>query len=329
MSKPSGAGANATIVLLMLAMIAVPAGLSLHTVKTAATLSVADANPTPYGYTVSLLLFIAPIVVIGCWLLPGENLSLPRRAFWWTIGILVPFGFGLDFFCATRFFYFKNSLATLGIPAPALGGSVPLEEYVFYFTGFIAILLIYVWSDEYWLAAYNVPDYPVEARNLKRLFAFHPQSLAVGVVLIGAAVLYKRFVAPTHDGFPSYFTVLVALGLIPSLGLFPTARGFINWRAFSLTIFMVLLISIFWEATLAIPYGWWGYQEKAMMGLSIGAWAGLPIEAVIVWIAVTYATVMVFEVVKIWKSSGRSARDAFVGPKPPAPALIQGHTAGR
>ena len=41
------------------------------------------------------------------------------------------------------------------------------------------------------------------------------------------------------------------------------------------------------EATLAVPYGWWDYQQKQMMGLFIGAWAGLPIEAVVVWIAVT------------------------------------------
>jgi len=41
------------------------------------------------------------------------------------------------------------------------------------------------------------------------------------------------------------------------------------------------------SATLAVPYGWWGYQQKQMMGLFIGAWAGLPIEAVVVWIAVT------------------------------------------
>jgi hypothetical protein len=46
-----------------------------------------------------------------------------------------------------------------------------------------------------------------------------------------------------------------------------------------------------------------------MMGLSIGAWFGLPIEAVCVWIAVTYATVIVFEVVKL-RASRRSA-DAF------------------
>jgi hypothetical protein len=39
----------------------------------------------------------------------------------------------------------------------------------------------------------------------------------------------------------------------------------------------------------------------------------LPIEEVFVWIAVTYATTIVFEVVKIWQASGRRAKDAFLG----------------
>jgi hypothetical protein len=95
----------------------------------------------------------------------------------------------------------------------------------------------------------------------------------------------------------------------------PTARPFINWRAFSLTLFFILLVSLLWEATLAVPYQWWDYQPKQMMGLRIGAWAGLPIEAVCVWIAVTYATVIVFEIVKLWQASEKPAKDAFLGLK--------------
>ena len=58
-----------------------------------------------------------------------------------------------------------------------------------------------------------------------------------------------------------------------------------------------------------------GYQPKQMMGPRIGAWAGLPIEAVCVWIAVTYATVIVFEIVKLWQASEKPAKDAFLGLK--------------
>ena len=301
----------------MLAMIAVPAGITLHTVHVAAVTEIPSENPTPFGYSWSLLLFVVPIAAIAGWFLPSEGIRVSQRAFWRTIWILVPIGFGLDFFFANRFFIYPNAGATMGIGAPAIGGSVPVEEYVFYFTGFIAVLLIYIWVSEYWLAAYNVPDYPGEARQVRRLLKFHPTSLLVGLALIGLAILYKKLRSPVPEGFPSYFTVLVPGVLVPSASFFPIARRFINWRAFSLTIFMILLISMFWEATLAVPYGWWGYQPKEMLGLFVGAWDGLPVEAVSVWIAVTYATTMVYETVKVWQASGKPARSAFLG-KPAA-----------
>jgi hypothetical protein len=306
---------SAWVVVTMLAIIAVPAGITLHTVRSPVTLQATSTNPTPYGYTWSLLLFIVPIVVIVFWLLPREGLSIPVKTFGWTIAVLVPLGFGLDFFFANRFFVYPNAGATLGIGAPALGGPVPVEEYIFYLTGFVAVLLIYLWLSEYWLAAYSVPDYPAEGKRIPRLFQLHPASVILGIALIAAAILYKKLFSPSPEGFPGYFTVLVAIAFIPSSGFFPTARPFINWRAFSLTFFLILLISLIWEATLAVPYGWWGYQPKQMMGIFIGAWAGLPIEAVCVWIAVTYATAIVFEIVKLWRASGRSVRDAFVGVK--------------
>jgi hypothetical protein len=53
-----------------------------------------------------------------------------------------------------------------------------------------------------------------------------------------------------------------------------------------------------------------------MMGLFIGAWAGLPVEAVVVWIAVAYATTIVYEVVKAWRASGKDAKHAFLGKSP-------------
>jgi hypothetical protein len=304
---------SAWLVLLMLLLVAVPAGITLHAVLVPAVLQIPSANPTPYGYTWSLLLFIVPVIVIGCWLLPNERVRVPRRAFWRTIWILVPIGCGLDFFCAHRFFTFTNAGATLGISAPAIGGGVPVEEYIFYFTGFLAVLLIYVWASEYWMAAYNVQDYAGEAGLLGRLLKFHPASLIAGLALVAAAILYKKLRSPAPEGFPEYFTVLVLGGMVPSMILFPNVRRFINWRAFSLTIFMILLISMFWEATLAVPYGWWDYQPRAMMGLFIGAWAGLPVEAVFVWIAVTYGTTMVYEAMKIWQTSGKRARPAFLG----------------
>jgi hypothetical protein len=303
---------SAGIVMGMLAMIILPAAIALDSVRVPATLQVA-ANATPHGYTWSLLLFIIPIAVIAVWFLPGEGLDLPQRAFWRTIWILAPLGWLLDIIFGQWFFSFPNAEATLRITAPAFGHWVPIEEYVFYFTGFVTVLLLYVWLSEYWLAAYSVEDYRGEARALPRLLRFHPASLMVGLALIAAAIIFKKFFSTEREGWPGYFMVLVAGGLIPSVSFFPTTRRFINWRALSLTIFFMLLVSLLWEATLALPYGWWNYQHRAMMGLFIGAWADLPVEAVLVWIAVTYGTVILFEAVKIWQASERTMKEALIG----------------
>jgi hypothetical protein len=307
----------AVVVVGMLAMIVIPAAITLQTVHSPATLVPTSQNPTPHGYTWSLLLFIIPIVVIAGWFLPSEGLNIPRRAFGLTLAILVPLGCLLDFVFAQWFFCYPNLGATLGVPAPALGRPVPVEEYVFYLTGFLAVLLLYVWLGEFWLAAYNVLDYAGEAQKMRRLLRFHPTSLILAVVLIGAAWFYKKHLALPEDqaGFPGYFTLLVSGGLLPAVSFFPVARRFINWRALSLTLFFMLLISLLWEATLALPYGWWGFQHRQMIGLFIGAWSGLPIEEVGVWIAVTYAAVIVFEVVKVGLASERSVRDALLGAK--------------
>jgi len=308
----------ALIVIGMLAMVAIPTGLALHAVRSPGTLNV-GANPSPHGYTWSLLLFVVPILVIALWFLPSAGREIPQRAFWRTIGILVPIGCLLDVIFAQWFFCYPDHKATLGIPAPALGRPVPIEEYVFYLTGFITVLLLYVWLSEYWLAAYTVEDYAAEAQASRRLLQFHPTSLVLGVALIAVATVYKKWFSSVPDGWPGYFIVLVAGGLIPAVSFFPVARRLINWRALSLTMFFILLVSLLWEATLALPYGWWNYQHRAMMGLFIGAWSGLPIEAVLVWLAVSYGTVILFEVVKIWQASGRPARDAFLGAKQSPP----------
>ena len=308
------------IVLTMLAMVVIPAAITLRTIKSPGILLISDSNPTPYGYTWSLLLFAVPISVIAFWFLRDEKVQIPRRSFWITIALIAPMGCALDFFFAWSFLTFKGAGATLGIKGPALGPdwtliSVPIEEYAFYVSGFLAVLLIYVWLDEYWLSEYNVPDYAGKAQKISRLVKFHPSSLIVGVVLIIIAVIYKKFFSSYREGFPGYFTVLVLGGLIPSVGLFESAKRFINWRALSLTMFFILLVSLFWEVTLAVPYGWWGYQKPQMLGFFIRGWADLPIEAVCVWIAVTYGTIIIYETVKLWQASRRSVLHSFLGIK--------------
>ncbi len=219
----------------------------------------------------------------------------------------------MDFFFARYFFVFPNQGATLGIKAPALGSPVPIEEYAFYLTGSLCVLLLYLWLDQYWLAAYSIQGDSAERKQFHRLLKLHPESFVLAVVLVAGAIIYKKFFSPYPTGFPGYFIFVALTALVPSSALLPSARPVINWRAFSLAIFFVLLVSILWEATLAIPYGWWNYRDEQMLGVRITAWGGLPIEAVCLWMAVTYATVIVYETVKCWEASGKSIRHALFG----------------
>ena len=297
------------------AALIVPAAIALRTVIHPAILQATSDNPTSLGYTWSLALFIIPIGTLGWWFASRPDLKFPRKAFWRTIAMLIPLGFALDLLFGNAFFTFPNKMATLGCEIPAPGGAIPIEDFIFYLTGFMLVLLSYIWCDEYWMAAYNVPDYEEAARDIPRMVRFHFASVALGVVLIVAAIVYRKLISGASEGFPWYFTYLVCASLIPSAGFFYTAQRFINWRAFSFTFFLLLLISLLWEVTLALPYGWWEYRSNNLIGLQIGAWSGLPIEAVCVWLAVVFTTVITYEVIKIWKALRVRALEAFFGIK--------------
>jgi len=329
---------NVRAVCAILLVLVIPAALTLYTVQIPMQRSDVAKNPTPLGYTVSLLIYLVPVLALHRWFsrkfdegggmlrragravsrartpVAAQALDYRRSAFRRTLLTLIPIGYALDFVFGLTFLTFKNPRATyfeyrfpaVDFSIAGLKPHIPLEEFVFYTLGFIAILLVYVWCDEYWLEKYNVPDYTIPPGQRDRgLPPFVAQVMllkpfVIAVLLVAAAWAYKKLGPHQyHDGFPSYFTFLVAASLLPSILLFRATERFINWQAVSLTMFWVALTSIFWEATLAAPYGWWGYNEWHMMGLFVGAWFGLPIEAVILWLSVTFTTVMVYETYKI------------------------------
>ena len=302
----------ATVFYILLTLL-LPTILTLSTVNEPAVVNLNSANPTPLGYTVSLSLFVFPMLVISWWFLRRPGVPFKKTAFWRTTFFLVPVGVILDLLFGNSFFEFGNHNAVLGLTFPALGGPLPVEELVFYITGFIVILLIYIWCDEYWLSLYNVPDYEKEVHTVDRILRFHPRSLLVGGILIVAAIIYKKFLATNPEGFPWYFIYLVVVSMIPSSAFYDSVRPFINWRAFSFTMFIVVLISLIWEVTLALPYQWWDFQASAMMGIHIKAWYQLPLEEPFLWIAVSYTTVIIFEVMKIWLASRKPFKQAFTG----------------
>jgi hypothetical protein len=223
------------------------------------------------------------------------------------LGVLLDFGFGrwiLAFACDVPHQYLV-----------CLRG-VPIEEVFFYILGPIAILLVYVWNDEYWMHAYN----PVRARiafakSQQPLIAFSWVPLAIGVTLEAIGLAVKRH-HPEGPAVPLYFTYLVVLAFVPAAAIFARVSAFVNWRAFGVTALYLVVTSMIWEPILALPRGWWWYQDTAMMGL----WADvfttietrrLPIEAVLVWLAAPFSTVLIYEAVKAWLYRRRPDKAVF------------------
>ena len=298
--------------LLFIVVLLIPISLTLSTVEIAGTLVIPTDNPTPLGYTWSLSLFLFPLAVLWVWLHKHGLKPFQIKAYYLTISILAPIGIILDLLLGNTFFTFKNHGAVSGITLPAIGGDIPIEEFIFYISGFALVSLLYLWCDEQWLQSYNRSDrsYAERATNMAKVFerrsiwAFlktliNSNSLIVAALLCLAAIVYKSVISPS-SGFPGYFIFLTVCATTPVLALFTTTRRFINWRAFSFTFFIMVLVSLIWEATLAIPYGWWGYQPEMMVGIYISAWYHLPVEAAFLWMVVTYTTVIVYEAIKLW-----------------------------
>ena len=162
----------------------------------------------------------------------------------------------------------------------------------------LAVLLVYVWGDEFWFRAYNVDDAPRQSTRLRDVLSFHPASAWFGIVVFLLGLFYKKFCPHSdHEGFPGYFLFLTLVALTPSVLFFPVASPFINWRAFRLGLLFILLVSLFWEATIAVPYQWWGFQDKQMLGMFINGFCGLPVEEPLLWLGVTWATVIIYEMI--------------------------------
>jgi hypothetical protein len=329
--------------------ILLPSVLTLRTVERAVSHPVPVDNPTPYGYTVSLLLYLVPIALLGTWFFrthPKGNFK--RRALFITIAVLVPIGFALDFLFGNVFFEFRNPDATLRVNLPGLVYNpvvalwdIPIEEFVFYFSGFLAILLVYIWANEYWVPAYGVSDYADPAHHPPYIVQPRWRSALYAMLAVAAAYAFKKFgpcleitidgvYEPCYrDGFPLYFTFLVVAAVIPAVALYRTAGPFINWRAFSFTLLWVLLTSLLWEATLAAPFYWWHYSHKWMMNLPVHAWSNLPVEAVFLWLVVTFTTVIVFEAIKVGLHLTQPLPLLMFGPRVGGFVLRLTGTAGR
>ncbi|MGI9628110.1 MAG: hypothetical protein ACR2QM_14835 [Longimicrobiales bacterium] len=284
---------------------------------------------SPYGYTFSLALFALPMLVLIDWLLKHPELTNARRAVKIVMAIVLPTWVLLDVFLGLTFFEFPVPAATLAQTAcggpfhfPGLelisgeahsvfgsefGGRshegfgwrwcIPVEEIGFYVTGIATILLSYVWASEAWLKQYTACDH---CRAMSGDSGINWKAIWIAAALFAGAYAYKKLLAPAEfrDGFPGYFLFLLLSSLLPAMLCYHVVKRFVNWRAMTVSLLGLLLVSLLWEVTLALPQGWWSYEPTQMMGIMIKAWHGLPIEEPILWGAAAFINVMGYEFVR-------------------------------
>lgn len=288
----------------MLLVFLIPVAITLSVVSEPPQAAyVADTNPTPYGYTLSLLIFFVPCAATLAWHRSrwGGN-AFDTGAFIWTAGIMAVVGTVLDILFGYHFFQFRNESATLGVRIPAFDWAtmgfvpdyLPLEEFAFYVLGAIFMVAMYLWADLNWLSRYD-PD--LRDSEDRKLVAPSWQAGLVWVVLLALGFLGKQLAS--DDGwFPGYYVFLMGLGLLPALLLYRTVSRHLNWHAFTFAFMLLLSVSLMWETTLGVAYGWWEYKPQQMMGVFIHAWR-IPVEAVIMWLVGAWTAIMMYEAFRI------------------------------
>lgn len=253
-------------------------------------------------YTITLLIWIIPIIFFELFFYKKKLLTpSKRKALSVTVVILAALGIFLDLFFAKYFFTFPNLSMTLGFEID----NIPIEEFIFYITGFWFIIYLYVFFDEYYLKMYNPPDekYAKYRNKLKKKLIFiHKKSIYFAILFIVLGICLKTFLNKTSPFLPGYYTFLLLAAYIPSILFYRLTKRYVNWRAFFFTLITTVLISIIWEVTLAIPRGYWGYQANQMIGVFIPVWGSplskFPLEAVSVWMFCTLV-ILVYEYLKI------------------------------
>lgn len=317
------------VLLIMLAAVIVPAAFTLSIVEAPRTF-VLGSDPSPLGYTWSQLIFLVPVLCLHYFFKRHAEFIRYRKAYWMTVGMFLSAGLGMDILLGEIFFTFPNEASHLGIHLPGLDirtgeieWNIPIEEISFYGIGAMFMLLMYLWCDLYWIGTHDSVAFERKAKALPKLVEAHWGAAVWGLVLIGVAVVYKWYVAgdycpfPDQDvhgtGFPGYMTVLIIGFFTPTFIFFRKVQPFVNWRALGTTIFVLLLMSLVWEGTMGVPYGWWGFQCTQMLGIYIGAWTHLPIEEPILWAMATWGTVMIFEVLRIHHYKGGTVRESLLG----------------
>jgi len=276
---------------------------------TLATVFVLDAGGR-LTYLTSLAFWLVPILYLWplFWSITAAGRGRRRRALSVSVATLFTFGALLDFLVGHLTFRFEDcSRYVYCLRGP--GGLVPLEELLFYGFAPVAIVLVYACADELWLVRYNPRD---ELLRVKLVDVSRGWLMVAAVV---AAVIALIWAATGR--FPTYLAFLAGLGLAPTIVLYRTVRNFMNWPAFAVTVLFVLVTSIVWEVTLALPRGWWGFEPAAMVGVFVQAWSTsrspFPVEEMGVWLASPFFSLLTYEFAKAFFHHPRPTREALFG----------------
>lgn len=339
------------IILITILVLSVITGITVNQVdKPMEAIHMLDLAASPYGYTWSLLLVVVPFLVLLYWYIFYPN---NHRAHWrcllQVIVMLTVAWTLLDIFFALTIFYFPNCGATLGPPGWRIPGyipgtgfvwAIPIEEVAFYLFSAFSLVMIYIWFSEVWFGKYALSesDHRNKGENVIPIVEIDPIIFVIGVVLVVIGIILQMLfghvppmpvpVPPMIDPscqmpqpfgfttgkvFPVYFTLLVILIVLPSVFFYRKMKCFINTGALHMTILLGTLISLIWEVTLAMPYGWWGYQPDYMLGFYIAPWYNLPIESVLLWLAAGWSTIFLYEFVRLKCVTGRSLFSLMFG----------------
>jgi hypothetical protein len=305
------------------ATIAVPAVLTMATVRSAPDPGRPDHEDTPYGYTVSLSLFAIPLVVLMVVRHFRRNDPLHLRALLWAGAVIAVLGFVLDLFFGHSFFTFLNPHATIGVRLPAWSWTdlqwvpryLPVEEFGFYILGSLFVVALYQFADADWLRQYRVNDFAILAREHRQILRVRWRMVIWWGLAVALGFLAKRL-GPLPEGWPGYFVFIMVLGFLPTFLFMHTVQRFVNWRAFTFAFLNLMFISLLWEATLGVPYNWWNYHHERMLGIRLLAWASLPLEAVLLWLIITWDCIIAYEVFRVFFHMDRGIRDAMLGVRP-------------
>jgi hypothetical protein len=298
------------------------------------------------GYTWSLFLIFLPLLFLGRWYLTRRDkkkLRLLMRAL--VVNVLVVGGawIVLDVFLAKLLFTFPNHDATvlpMLLPGYSWDGdcstlwtilrgscyqrSIPTEEIIFYLGNAAVLSMMYMWATEDFYCKYTIPraQYEEEAKKAPPLIKWNRTVILVAAAIFVAGFIAKKFGSWPHDasGWPSYLFIELIMVFLPLAALYTNVRTFTNPRAFMFVLVLQVLVSLMWEVTLAMPFGWWGYQYHQMSGLTVSAWSNLPIEACGLWLSVGWGSMFIYETTKIKVLSGRTWREVLWGPRVAASA---------